>query len=318
MKLDQDTQRSIFYFMKGATESTQLAFVKECFDGGEIELVDFLMAIAEPVAVTIHEHYWENYQDDWAGVVDYEVTEALGETYVENWSVILENNGNDAPSLEHVSHLLHSAMREFLHPDIPWHPLISTAKTDPLPEATTGTPMPPVKPAKPTEKVDPDIHSNLTLQYFMKGATSVMGFNEFVDAVGIGDYEFMAQLFSVAQDCQFLIHKKYLSKYPFLALTTLAYNVAEPLGRAYIFDLRHGRNDLPITELPEDWVENKCELLVLEQVELYCEREGLNPLELELACELDQMLNSEVPGPVKTVLINNQRALRELFVWEDS
>lgn len=157
MKLDIDIQRSIIYFMKGAMQANELAFVKECFDGGELELVDVLMEIAEPVALTIHNHYWPNYQEDWSGVVDYEVTEELGEKYIENWSVILENNQNDAPSLEHVSHLLHSAMREYLHPDISWHPLLTLKDETPtepeerLPPASSGTPMPQVKPAKQPE-----------------------------------------------------------------------------------------------------------------------------------------------------------------------
>ena len=318
MKLDFDIQRSIIYFMKGAMEATQLAFVKECFnDGGELELVDVLMEIAEPVALTIHNHYWPNYRDDWSGVVDYEVTEELGEKYIENWSVILENNQQDSPSLEHVSHLLHSAMREFLHPDIPWHPLITShvKPTEPeerLPPASSGTPMPECKPAKI------DIHREMSLQYFMKGATGVMGFDEFVDSLGIGDYEFMEQLYQEAKKCQYLIHEKYLSKYPFLALTDLAYNVAEPLGRSFIYALRHRRNDLPITQLPDEWVSEKCKELVQERVDIYCDNEGLNPVDLEVAYNLEKMLNSEVPGPVKNVLIHNQRALRELFAWEDS
>lgn len=424
---ETDVKRSIIYFMQGALNAAELEPVTEHFDGGHLELVDYLLTIAEPVALTIEKYYWTTFEDDWEGPVDYEVTEPLGQLFISEWSREINTGSGGAPSLDDVAKMLSVKMSHFLNKSLlPAKPLIlaeeslpSTKKLTPeeremcliyfilgakghrkfedvedwsqgnydfigelrgvglaaLTELETNylnkfsfevgvdfcfeimEPMGydyiktqistntiqaaawpvnqlewrlarwprlkefteeilnPVAPAEFTavklgsspkprapETMTPDIHHELMVQYFMAGATKIMGFSEFVDSLGIGDYEFMAVLLREAKNCESLLHDKYLEQYPFLTFTSLAYNVAEPLGREYIYELRQRRNDLPITELEAEWATNKIDELVLELVEHHCKNNNLDFGAFELAHRLDVMLGSEVPEQVHTVL----------------
>lgn len=426
---ETDVKRSIIYFMQGALNAAELEPVTEHFDGGHLELVDYLLTIAEPVALTIEKYYWPTFEDDWGGPVDYEVTENVGHIFISEWSrqINMGSGGASAPSLDDVAEMLAVQMSKFLNKtSLPVKPLILPEKSEPSTKKLTAeeremsliyfimgakehpeyeavealtceiydvvrelrdvglvalteletkyltqfsfevsvdfcfeimepmgydyiqtyittnkkpatawpknqlewrlarwpnlkdfteetakqTASPEFNPVnlgrspKPLapETMTPDVHHELTVQYFMAGATKVMGFQEFVDSLGIGDYEFMSILLREAKKCESLIHEKYIERYQFLSYSETAYNVTEPLGREYIYELSKRRNDLPIVELEPEWLENKIDELVLELLEHHCKNTNLDFGAFELAHRLESMLSSEVPEPIQSVL----------------